>query len=1024
MKYNTWSKRRAEMRLLIAFFMLLGMFGAVPVTGQNNRPDNDLRKSLDRMFEHIDKRAVPTGLLRDYAVEEEDLDLFSGDAMLSDANVATLVRYGKLLNTIGSASLLNDLPKDIEKSLKSYGALRDKEVLPLSIMLFRYARIKENALTDNLIRYENGQVFDNDKEESPYQMAFAFAGCCLTTTTEHSNITFKLPASLTFSNCDVEKIEIDYGQGYRSISSDNAIRATLKKGTNKLVLKATLSDGKVLLSHTIVEVLDSPVATKASMSAGADATFTVQGTGYRGITTEAEVSIAYAPGNTSLKKPFIIVEGFDPRVFADSPKGFCDFEDMVIKPDGINQEIRDKLGYDIVYVDWVKSEEYIQANANTLVEVIKRVNALKNSAGSNEPNIIMGHSMGGLITRYALKTMEDNGIRHQTSTYISYDAPHLGAHVPLGVLYGFHGMLSFIESRGILNTLLTNNPTVGEYIELGKSMAYSTSAQQMLACFVDPAGHFNNQEHVHWQREINTLGFPKGDAGLNFTMLAVAHGSYQKPNVPSYYLTTDFAAGSDFGSLFFPSLSGLVVGIGLNDIISGLLTLLPGRTAIDGGFDIFPAKAAGNLVTHIKLRYKKNFLWLIPISGTVFSYDRYFTGGYLFDTYPSSTYAIERDSKGGPIWQEGGSGGFPLIYDYDYSVKVNASIPFIPTSSALAFGDGLNSSSGNYFSAPKGSSSPFGENYFIHNNAISHASFSKEGLAWVKTRLSTSIIGPKVGYTGAKYSLSSAVGNVTWSSNNPQIASINSSGVLSVKGKGVVVITASYNNQKYSQAIMVGIPRYILSASHEPGGYRINAECIDVEYKDELSKLNGVLKFNWGVKYPNKDIRWFVSEQSDLLVQVQGQNEKLTVFLEVEDALGNKSTLQHVNVNSQDIYVSAYSAFYVDSQGILYDAEKERDLYESSKVYLSYDPHVPDKYKGRKWMPLGAIVLSPLKSHHEIIVDYEGPLVKDILSESEFEFIKNNSTDGQTYVYTLILLNSDNKVIQFMPVSFTYKTTM
>lgn len=1022
MKYTTWTRPRTEMRLLIAFFMFIVMLGTVPATGQNISSDSDLRNSLDRMFEHIDKKAVPTGLLLDYAVEEEDLDLFSGGTMLSDANVVTLVRYGKLLNTIGSASLLNDLSKDIEKSLKNHDASRDRNVLPLSIMLFRYARIKENALTDNLIRYENGQVFDNNKKESPYQMAYAFAGCCLTTTTEHSNITFKLPASLIFSNCYIGKIEIDYGLGYRSISSDNTIRATLKKGTNKIVLKATLSDGKELLAHTIVEVLDSPAATRAAyMSAVADAKFTVQGTGYRGITTAAEVSISYATGNSSLKKPLIIVEGFDPRVSGNT-EGVWNFYNVVTSDRTVLEF--NQLGYDIVYVDWVNSEEYIQANANTLIEVIKRVNALKKNAGSNEPNIIMGHSMGGLITRYALKTMENNGIRHQTSIYISYDAPHLGAHVPLGVLYGFHGILSFIESRGILKALLTNNSTISEYIDLGKSMAYATSAQQMLVYFVDPAGHFNNQEHAHWQREINALGFPKGDVGMNFTMLAVAHGSYNKPNVPGYYLTTNLAAGSDLGSLFLPPISGLVVGIGINDIISGLLTLLPGRTAIDGGFDIFPAKAAGDLVTHIKLRYKKKFLWLIPISRTVFSYDKYFTGGYLFDTYPSSTYAIERDSKGGPIWQEGSSGKFPLIYDYDYSVKVNASIPFIPTSSALAFGDGLSSSSGNYFLAPKGSSSPFGENYFTHSNAVSHASFSRDGLAWVKTRLSTSIIGPKVGYNGAKYSLSSAVGNVTWSSNKPQIASISSSGILSVKGKGVVVITANYKSHKYSQAIMVGIPRYILSASHEPGGYRINAKCIDVEYKDELSTLNGVLKFNWGVKYPNKEIRWFVSEQSDLLVQVQGQDEKLTVFLEVEDALGNKSTLQYVNVNSQDIYVSAYSAFYIDSQGILYDAGKERDLYESSKVYLNYRPNLPDKYEGREWMPLGAIVISPLKSRHEIMVDYEGPLVRDILPESEFEFIKNNSTDGQTYVYTLILLNSDNKVIQFMPVSFTYKTTM
>ena len=61
----------------------------------------------------------------------------------------------------------------------------------------------------------------------------------------------------------------------------------------------------------------------------------------------------------------------------------------------------------------------------------------------------------------------------------------------------------------------------------------------------------------------------------------------------------------------------------------------------------------------------------------------------------------------------------------------------------------------------------------------------------------TVIIGPKVGYEGAKYSLQSAQeGDVIWSSNNPNVASINTSGILTVKGRGVVVISANYKNQK------------------------------------------------------------------------------------------------------------------------------------------------------------------------------------------------------------------------------------
>jgi hypothetical protein len=75
-------------------------------------------------------------------------------------------------------------------------------------------------------------------------------------------------------------------------------------------------------------------------------------------------------------------------------------------------------------------------------------------------------------------------------------------------------------------------------------------------------------------------------------------------------------------------------------------------------------------------------------------------------------------------------------------------------------------------------------------------------------------------------------------------------------------------------------------------------------------------------------------------------------------------------------------------------------------------------------MPLTAIVLSPLKVRKEIAVKDGGPLVRDIMTEEEYEHIKSHSSDNQTYTYTLLLLNFSQKVIQFIPVSFTFKTSM
>lgn len=181
------------------------------------------------------------------------------------------------------------------------------------------------------------------------------------------------------------------------------------------------------------------------------------------------------------------------------------------------------------------------------------------------------------------------------------------------------------------------------------------------------------------------------------------------------------------------------------------------------------------------------------------------------------------------------------------------------------------------------------------------------------------------------------------------------------------------------------------------GGYKVVASCIDNEYKNYLPQLNGVLKFNWGIKYSNKDIRWFKSDKSSFTVQPQEQNGDITIFLQIEDVLGNKSALQHISVHPQDVYASDYTTFYIDSEGNLYDFKKRYDLYESSRVFIDYKPNLPKKYEGREWMPITAIVLSPQKGNKEISMYGGGPLVCDILSEEEYEFIRNKSNDNQRY---------------------------
>ena len=131
-----------------------------------------------------------------------------------------------------------------------------------------------------------------------------------------------------------------------------------------------------------------------------------------------------------LRKPLVFVEAFD----ANNKYGINEIKDILYSSNSNNLGTQlNNLGYDIVILNFGNGGDYIQKNAFLLVELIKKINQQK---PNNEPLVVMGFSMGGLVARYALTYMEQNetttGV-HQTRLYVSYDAPHKGAHVPIGL---------------------------------------------------------------------------------------------------------------------------------------------------------------------------------------------------------------------------------------------------------------------------------------------------------------------------------------------------------------------------------------------------------------------------------------------------------------------------------------------------------------------------------------------------------------------------------------------------------------
>ncbi len=145
--------------------------------------------------------------------------------------------------------------------------------------------------------------------------------------------------------------------------------------------------------------------------------------------------------NGIFDKPFIFVEGIDFGTDHNSTRngtfGWDAFSSgstsgqysmLQLMPYWI--DTLQQHGYDLVLVDFYDGAKDIRENAALVEKVITLCNAYKNS---DEPLVIAGASMGGLISRYALRNMEIQNKNHCTRLYISLDAPHLGAYIPLSL---------------------------------------------------------------------------------------------------------------------------------------------------------------------------------------------------------------------------------------------------------------------------------------------------------------------------------------------------------------------------------------------------------------------------------------------------------------------------------------------------------------------------------------------------------------------------------------------------------------
>lgn len=101
-------------------------------------------------------------------------------------------------------------------------------------------------------------------------------------------------------------------------------------------------------------------------------------------------------------------------------------------------------GYDVILYRYNNQDSGIVYNAKGVKRLLNEINEQPNVSSTS----VIGLSMGGVVARHALADLENQGQLNKVATYVSFDAPHLGANFPKAVIDNIDGLLDKVDSLG------------------------------------------------------------------------------------------------------------------------------------------------------------------------------------------------------------------------------------------------------------------------------------------------------------------------------------------------------------------------------------------------------------------------------------------------------------------------------------------------------------------------------------------------------------------------------------------------
>ena len=468
-------------------------------------------EAFEQLFDRLTTTNVRTGLLLDKAAGFADVTRFDGTAR---AEATTLDDWRQAHQDLvrsqlgGAATLGNQTPgnrrlealpsrETIDAAAATY---LQAGVIPLAILSVRYSKIRPEreaevqrdllgtspALDRETTRTGRppGQTL-RPAPMSPYSEHVAFAVAPYQSQSAARTVRFTIAPELylTRGSEQATRFDVDFGdgRGFRSAALGEIVAVSYVAGRQKTIQLVAHEAGATRSARALFDVLEASVPAP-------DRAWTNQTArrDYQGRRARYDAYAFYGRGHAKLTRPVVFVEGFD--TYANDPAKRRTWQEMydLAAEENFAATLR-AHGYDLVF-KLHNAADYIQRNAYALEAFLDQLNR---EMRYQNPMVVVGPSMGGLIGQFALASMERKQKRHNVRLYVSVDAPHQGANIPLGDQFLFE----FFDNDS-------------DQARAGKIAVNSPAARQML---IYQYQAFPNEDRLRTvlRRDLQRLGYPR-----------------------------------------------------------------------------------------------------------------------------------------------------------------------------------------------------------------------------------------------------------------------------------------------------------------------------------------------------------------------------------------------------------------------------------------------------------------------------------------------------------------------------------